>query len=237
MGGLTMFDSINKSITYQVGTLINYLPATLNLNAGSATGTVGVNVLPDVYSQGTSGVVISAIQPMVNATWLFHNNIGAGINANMTLSYPTVAEVNGFVNSDFAYISHYASMWDNIGDSMIAVVSGSLNSVTRANVTSMSPFAIFDQKTIPTGINNIAIASGDFLIYSNPTSESLYVKNTTGSSGLIYVEIYNTLGQVVSTFQFKDATIAIPVDGLADGTYLIRLHNDNMEVVKKFTKI
>jgi hypothetical protein len=236
-GYLTMFDSISKSIVYQVGTLTNYLPATLNLNTGSATGSVGVSVSPDVYSQGTTGIIISATQPMVNATWLFQNNIGTGINANMTLSYPVLAEVNGFVNSDYAYISHYASMWDNIGDSMLAVVAGGLNSLTRANVTSMSPFAIFDQSTIPTGINEVAKTNDGFVIYPNPTSQSLHIENTAGIAGIVYVDIYNTLGQLVSQSQFNDSQTAIPVNGLADGMYLIRLHNDNMDVVKKFSKM
>jgi hypothetical protein len=236
-GYLTMFDSIGKSIIYQVGSLTSYLPATLNLNSGSVTGTVGVSVSPDVYSHGTTGVLISASQPMVNATWLFQNNIGAGINANMTLSYPTLAEVNGFVNTDYAYISHYASMWDNIGDSMIAVVAGGLNSLTRANVTSMSPFAVFDQSTIPTSINEVAKSNGGIAIYPNPTSQSLYIQNTTGVAGVVYVEIYNTIGQLVSKSQFNDSQTAIPVSGLADGMYLIRSYNDNMDVVKKFSKM
>jgi len=135
------------------------------------------------------------------------------------------------------YISHYSSMWDDIGDSMTAIVSGSMFSVTRANITSMSPFAIFDQKTIPTSINEVANVNAGFIIYPNPASENLYVKNTTGTTGLVNVEVYNTLGQMVSNFQSTNDLIAVPVSELATGTYLIRLYNDNMEVVKKFSKI
>jgi len=236
-GYLTMYDTIGKTTNYAIGTATGYLPATLNLASGSATGTVGLNSSAMVYSHGISGVVISTFEPMVNATWLFQNNIGAGINANMQLSWTAAAEVNGFLNTNYAYISHYSSMWDNIGDSMVATVLGSMYSVTRANITSMSPFAVFNQQTVPTSVSEVAKTSGDFVVYPNPTFENLYIRNTTGITGLVNVEIYNTLGQVVSTSQFKDGTTAIPVDGLPSGTYLIRFYNDNMEVVKKFSKM
>jgi len=236
-GYLTMNDTIGKTITYEVGTLANYLPATLNLNPGSAIGTVGLSAMPVVYSQGTSGVVISAYQPMVDATWLFQNNIGAGINADMELSWSAGAEVNGFLHTDYDYISHYSSMWDDIGDSMIAIVSGSMYSVVRANVTSMSPFAVFNQQTIPTSVSEVTEATGNILIYPNPVTGNLNIQNNTGSTGLLNGEIYNTLGQVVSTFQFQSAATIVPVSGLADGVYFLRLYNDNMQVVRKFSKI
>ncbi len=236
-GYLTMNDTIGKTITYQVGTVANYLPATLNLNPGSAVGTVGLSAMPQVYSQGTTGVVISASQPMVAATWLFQNNIGTGINANMQLSWLAAAEVNGFLHTDFSYISHYASMWDNIGDSMVATVAGSMYSLVRANVTSMSPFAVFNQQTIPTSVNEITASTGNVVIYPNPATGNLNIQNTTGSTALVYGEIYNAFGQLVSTFQFHNTATVVSVAGLADGMYILRLHNDNMEVVKKFSKI
>ncbi len=236
-GYLTMSDTIGKTTTYPVGSSGNYLPATLDLNIGSTVGTVGVSALPGVYSHGTSGVVISASQPMVNGTWLFQNNIGVGINANMQLSWTSAAEVNGFLHTKYDYISHYASMWDDIGDSMIAIISGSLYTVARTNVTSMSPFAVFDGQTIPTGLNEFVKTDGSIRIYPNPTSENLNIQNNTGLTDVVYGEIYNALGQVVSTFQFKDAVTTVPVNGLANGLYFLRLYNDKMAVVEKFSKI
>ncbi|HTB31283.1 MAG TPA: T9SS type A sorting domain-containing protein [Bacteroidia bacterium] len=234
-GNLTMSANIGDTTRFEVGNS-TYLPAQITLNTGSGTGTIGVNVSTGVYSRGTSGVQISSFQPMVNATWLFQNNIGSSLNANMKLSWTTAAEVNGFLHTD-DYISHYASLWDDIGDSMTAMASGSLYSVVRANVTSMSPFAVFDQQTIPTGINEVAATDGDIIIYPNPAYQNLYIKNNFTPGSLVNAEIYNTLGQMVSSYQFKDALFAVPVSGLATGTYLIKFYSDNMEVVKKFNKL
>ncbi len=236
-GYLTMYASISNTTIFQVGTSDSYLPAEISLNTGSSTGTIGVNASDGVYALGTSGTIISATQPMVNATWLFENNIGTGINANMQLSWMASAEVNGFIHTG-DYISHYTSGWDDIiADTMTAIVSGSLYSVTRANITSMSPFAVFDQQTV-TGIKETTESTGgDIQIYPNPAYDNLYIKNTSNSPGLMYVEIYNTLGQMVSSFQFKDAVFAVPVYGLTNGNYIIKFYNDNMQVVKKFSKL
>jgi hypothetical protein len=234
-GNLIMHANLTGTAKFEIGTS-TYLPAEITLNSGSDTGSIGLNVSSGVYAQGTSGIQISSFQPMVNATWLFQNNIGAGINANMKLSWTSAAEVNGFSHTD-DYISHYASFWDNVGDSMNAVFSGSLYSVTRANVTSMSPFAVFDQQTIPTGTNEITGTAGAIILYPNPAFQNLYIKNTFASTEVINAEIYNTLGQMVSNYQFKDDVFTIPVGKLATGTYLIKFYNDNMQVVKKFSKL
>jgi len=235
-GNLMMYANLHDTTKFEVGTT-SYLPAKITLNAGSDSGTIGVNVSSGVYSHGTSGVLISSSQPMVDATWLFQNNIGSGINANMKLSWSASAEVNGFLHTD-DYISHYgSSAWDDIGDSMTAVLSESVYSVTRANITSMSPFAVFDQQTVPTGINELAATADNITIYPNPTYQNLYIYNTFTPGSLIHAEIYNTLGQMVSNYQFKDATFVVPVSELSTGTYLIKFYNDNMQVVKKFSKL
>ncbi len=234
-GNLTMYANLSGTTRFDVGTT-SYLPAEITLNSGSSTGTIGLNISSGVYSQGTSGVQISNSQAMVDATWLFQNNIGSGINANMKLSWTTAAEVNGFIHTD-DYISHYSSFWDDIGDSMTAMVSGSLYSVTRANITSMSPFAVFDQQTIPTGINEATQAVGAIIIYPNPAYQNLYIKNTFGTTQVINAEIYNAIGQMVSNYQFKNDVFTVPIDKLSTGTYIIKFYNDNMEVVKKFSKL
>ncbi len=235
-GYLTMNATVSSTANFPVGTASYYSPASITLNTGSSTGTVGVNVSSGVYAQGTTGAMLSASQPMVNSTWLFQTSITSGLNADMTLTWSPAIEVNGFIHTG-DYISHYVSgSWDDIGDSMTAsAVAGGMFSIQRTGVTSMSPFAVFDRSTV-TGIDDI-VKNSAFEIYPNPASENLYIKNRTGNTGVLYVDIFNMLGQKVGAFTTTDTETSIPVDGLARGQYFIKLYNDNMIVVKKFVKM
>jgi Secretion system C-terminal sorting domain len=223
---------------FQVGTQNSYFPAAITLNPGSAVGTIGVNASAGVFSNGTGGVQISNYEPMVYGTWFFQNNIGTGLNADMQVWWQAAAEVNGFKHTG-DYISHYtAGAWDEVmADTMTASLNAGLYTVTRTNVTSMSPFAVFDQSTVPTGVASVNSANGAFQIYPNPTDNNLYVTNPALNTGnTIYVEVYNTLGQVVTKTQYNNQLLVLPVSSLPSGDYLIRLYNDDMSVVKKFIK-
>jgi len=235
-GYLTMNAVVSTTANFPVGTVSYYSPASITLKAGSSTGTVGVNVSSGVYAQGTTGAMLSASEPLVNSTWLFQTSITSGLNADMALTWSPAIEVNGFIHTG-DYISHYVSgAWDNIGDSMTAsAVAGGMFSIQRKGVTSMSPFAVFDQSTV-TGIDQIAKKSA-FEIYPNPVSENLYIKNNTLSNQVIYIDIFNLLGQKVGSFTTTNTETAIPVDGLTRGQYFIKLYNDNMMVVEKFIKM
>jgi len=109
--------------------------------------------------------------------------------------------------------------------------------ITNANITSTSS-ALSDKESAPnTGINELMQGNEDITVYPNPVSSELWIKNVTGASGLLHGEIYNTLGQMVSSFQITDLTTSIPVYRLSSGTYFIKLYNDKMQMVKKFSKL
>ncbi|HXP49667.1 MAG TPA: hypothetical protein VN922_06935, partial [Bacteroidia bacterium] len=121
-GYLTMNATTSGTATFPVGTAAYYAPASITLNSGSSTGTVGVNVSSGVYAQGTSGALLSTTQPMVNSTWLFQTSITSGLDADMQLTWSPSTEVNGFIHTG-DYISHYVSgAWDDIGDSLNSTV-------------------------------------------------------------------------------------------------------------------
>ncbi|HTB06314.1 MAG TPA: T9SS type A sorting domain-containing protein [Bacteroidia bacterium] len=237
-GYLTMNAAISTAANFPVGTASYYSPASITLNTGSAIGTVGVSASTGVYSNGTTGSLLSTTEPMVNSTWYFETSITSGLNATMQLTWQAATEVNGFVHKG-DYISHFtAGAWDNINDSMTAVaVSGGMYTIERASVTSMSPFAVFDQSTV-TGINEAtAVINDGIVVYPNPASNSLYIQNNTGSTGALYADIYNVLGQKVASFEITNSNTTLPLDGLKTGDYFIRLNNSNMNVVKKFVKL
>ena len=99
----------------------------------------------------------------------------------------------------------------------------------------MSPFAIFDKSTV-TGVNEV-IANGGFEIYPNPVSDNLNIQNNSGSTGLLYANIYNILGEIVGTYTISNTNTSIPVDRLTRGQYFIKLYNDKTTVVEKFIKM
>jgi len=235
-GYLTMNALVSAIDTFPVGTITSYSPASIMLNPGSTTGTVSVNVSKGVYAAGTTGTLLSATQPMVNSTWLFETSITSGLNANMQLTWAPATEVNGFIHTG-DYISHYTSgAWDKVSDSLNAsVVAGGMFSIERKAITSMSPFAVFNRNAV-TGISEV-VANESFEVYPNPVSQNLYIKNNDNTTGLLYVNIYNVLGQVVSTSTITSSNSAISVNGLAPGNYFVKVSNDKMTVVKKFIKI
>jgi hypothetical protein len=108
-------------------------------------------------------------------------------------------------------------------------------SIERKAITSMSPFAVFNRNAV-TGISEV-VANESFEVYPNPVSQNLYIKNNGNTTGLLYVNIYNVLGQVVSTSTITSSNSAISVNGLAPGNYFVKVSNDKMTVVKKFIKI
>ena len=235
-GYLTMhFNSTGVMATFPVGTASAYFPASITLNTGSDTGAIGVNVSAGVYAQGTSGTEISTSQPMVNATWLFQNTISSGLNYNMQLAWAPAAEVNGFVHTN-DYISHYTSgAWDVSAYEKAMTLGSGMYGVQRANLTSMSPFAVFDSTTSPAGINEIAF-NDQFRVYPNPAADRIYVKNSWGNE-LVYADIVNMCGQTLGTFRIENAsTFEIPVKELSNGVYFLRLYNEKMNVIQKFIK-
>jgi len=235
-GTLTMNATTSAAANFPIGTASYYFPASISLNSGSSTGTVSANVSQGVYQFGTSGTQISATQPMVNATWLFETSISSGLNYNMVLSWSPAAEVNGFIRTN-DYISHYTSSnWDMNTFASASASGSGLFSIGRNNLTSMSPFAVFDSSTSPAGINELA-DNAAFQMYPNPASENLYVKTGSVQGELVYADILNICGQVVSTSRLDNATItSIPVKALANGIYFLRLYNDKMNVIQKFVK-
>ncbi len=235
-GYLTRNAAVSVVDTFPVGTAITYSPASIMLNVGSSTGTVGVNVTKGVYVSGTSGALLSATQPMVNSTWLFQTSITSGLNADMQLTWSPASEVNGFIRTG-DYIAHYtAGAWDKVTDSLNAtVVAGGMFSIQRSAITSMSPFAVFNRNAV-TGIDQI-VKNSAISIYPNPVSENLYVKNYTANTGVLYADVYNVLGQVVGSFTISGTEAAIPVNTLAPGNYFVKFHNDKMIVVQKFIKM
>src|SRR5258706_5160096 len=229
----------SASTAFPVGTSLHFCLAQILLNAGSASGEVFVGAATDVYAQGTSGVDISMTQPLGDATWVIHSDIIANLNMNIRLMWAATAEVNAF-NRTMAYISHYmAGNWDVTATASANIEANGMYSLSRNNITSLSPFAVFDQNTIPTAVENEASDLISFNVYPNPAADFINVKYPLSSlnSEPTYIEVVDILGSRIYSARLTKVNTIIPVERFLPGNYFIRVYNDNMSTVKKFIKM
>jgi hypothetical protein len=87
------------------------------------------------------------------------------------------------------------------------------------------------------GIKNNASINTDVKFYPNPTASTLYV-DFTGSVQCAIIEVYDLLGNVVWAGTFRDGInhAVIPVSGIANGVYLVKMNLDGTMITKKFIK-
>jgi len=223
--------------SYPIGTSTNYFPAVALLNSGSANGMIMVNVKNNVYSHGSAGTMLSTTQPMVNATWDFASNISSSMNMNMTLMWQSSAEVNAFDRTK-AYISHYTnSQWDLAATASATAEAGGTYGISRNNITSFSPFAVFDQETASID-QTTSIGNDNFNLYPDPAFDNIYVTGKSMQTGSTnYAEIISMNGKVVGSFILNANSPAINISYLPAGCYYIKLTNQSSNSIQKFIKM
>lgn len=226
----------SASTTFPVGTPVHFCPAEIQLNPGSSSGEIFVGAGANVYTQGTSGVDISMTQPLVDATWFIHSEITTNLNMNVTLLWPATAEVNTF-NRTAAYISHnMLGTWDAVATASATLEANGMYSLSRNNITSLSPFAVFDQSTNPSSVAEIT-NDVTFNIYPNPAADFINITWSRASVEPVFVEIVNIIGaRLYSNRITRDNTI-VTLTKYVPGNYFVRVYNDSFSVVKKFTKM
>jgi fibronectin-binding autotransporter adhesin len=220
---------------FPVGTSSHYAPAYIYLNSGSLSGDVSVGVVKDVMSNGTMGTDLSSSESMVDATWHVESSIVTNLNMAMKVMWSSAMEVHGF-NRHKAYISHYTTMgwWDTISTSGSLSMNG-MYSIERNGITSLSPFAVFDNHTVSATV--AATDDTKFDIYPNPTNDHITIQNKAEYAEPITVEIYTSTGKLIGTYKMNDLLSTISVNGLMSGSYFIKFYNDNTNTIKRFTKL
>ncbi len=231
--------SLNRSVSllfttmYPVGTGSAYLPANVGLNLGSSTGTVRVGVRPNVYSSGSSGTDISSANAMVDATWDVQSSITSNLNMTLDLMWSAASEVNGF-DRNMSYISHYSNaQWDLNASSAASTISGGMFSQTRANITSLSPFAVFDEST---PLQTPELSKQSVEIYPNPATDKITFGKLDWAQGPVQVEIISIYGQRVASYELSENNNSIPLTQLSEGNYFIKLNSKELSAVKQFSK-
>jgi hypothetical protein len=88
------------------------------------------------------------------------------------------------------------------------------------------------EETLTTGVSE-SLFSQPF-IYPNPASNNLTVSNI---SDLKSIDIQSLSGTTVWSSEFSGETeVIIPVAGLPDGLYIIRIHSSGKTIIRKFLK-
>lgn len=90
--------------------------------------------------------------------------------------------------------------------------------------------ATIDNTTLSIKDNDL---SNQIALFPNPANNVLNIKTPSGSNSQSYFQIYNMLGQVVSSGQLVDS---IDISNLTSGTYFIELSIDDRKGIKQFIK-
>jgi hypothetical protein len=229
-GTLTMALAASGTNNYHIGTSSNYAPAILIGNSGSVNGDVSVGVNPTVMSEGNTGVNLSSDQPVVDATWFVSSTVSGTLDINMEYMWSTNMEINAF-NRASAYVSHYTNgNWDVTATAAATAASNGMFSLTRNNVTSLSPFAVVGGNAITTSVNNVA-ANTAITVYPNPTAKVLNIK---ANGNPTHAQVYDYSGRLVLSVPVINNSVI--VDQLPAGLYTARFTGNGFVAVEKFSK-
>ncbi len=234
---MTLAAGASNASTFPIGTSTNYFPAAIILNSSSASGTVMVNATPNVHGHGLVGNLISTLQPVVDATWDIRSSITSNMNMKMNLMWPTTAEVNAFDRTK-AYIAHFTNnAWDVNTTASATTVATGMYGISRDNIASLSPFAVFDQATSGVNESNNISLENSFGLFPNPASDNIYVTSPANMTGTTYIEIHSINGQLMVSSTMNGNNQAINVSALAPGCYFVKLYNGTSAMTQKFIKI
>lgn len=232
MGGSLDIDvAASSSQMFYIGTQNNYAPVEIT-NNGSATNTIKAGVDAMVLSNGTMGNLVTATQSGVNATWFVDNSVTSGADVDMTVWWNTNMEVNGF-DRNSAYISHYINGGWDVNAIGAANTSGSMHSLSRVNITSFSPFTVYDNNTT-LAVSNVT-ENSEVSVYPNPATNNIYI-DYTNTNKPVQAAIYSVSGKLVKVAMLGNTHSAIDVQDLSNGMYYIQLNNEDINTTQKFIK-
>ncbi len=139
----------SSAVDFPVGAS-SYTPASLT-NLGT-TDWYDIRVLDEVYTDGTSGSVVTADN--LDVTWFINESTIGGSNVNLTLQWYTLNELSGFDRNN-CFISRYdGSDW--IEHTSGAAAGSNPYTTGLASITAFSPF------TVSSNINTLPVELLEF---------------------------------------------------------------------------
>jgi hypothetical protein len=86
----------------------------------------------------------------------------------------------------------------------------------------------------PVGIQALSNADGNWLVYPNPASNILYLRNgAAATEGSTQLEVMNAMGQTVHTESFKGSTKTLDLGTYASGVYFVKLVTEEQSTIKR----
>lgn len=231
-GKVTMNLASSSTDTFEVGTLSNYTPIAVMASSSSVSSDVSVNVSGSVLANGTTGTDLSATQPMVKNTWFVSSTASSGIDFSLMAMWDASMEVNSF-NRTQAYVSHYTGgVWD-VSTPVSASSSLGMYSITRAGITSLSPFMVSDKDAKTTSLAEVNKNKNEVKLYPNPVGNTIYLQS---ASAINAFTIYDVMGKAVRTGMANKNSVS--VDDLSSGTYYIQVSNkEGTSATQRFVKL
>jgi predicted metal-binding protein len=84
------------------------------------------------------------------------------------------------------------------------------------------------------GLEALSNSDGNWLLYPNPATHVLYVKNALAiTEGTTQLELMNAMGQVLHTESFTGISKSIDLSAYAGGVYFVRLVTDKQSTIKR----
>jgi hypothetical protein len=225
----------SNAVNFPVGNVFSYAPASIFLNAASNEGEIRVGVASNVLAQGTSGNDLSVDQPAVDATWNITSNITSGLDMNAQLAWSTSMEVNSF-NRSAAYVSHYINGgWDVDATTSATTDNEGMHSISRNNITALSPFAVFDENASTPVIekNNLV----NFVVYPNPATDNIVIQNTIAYTAPLNAAIFNATGQLIGSYILTESMTTVSLNNLISGHYFIKFYNNEINSTQALIKM
>lgn len=90
-------------------------------------------------------------------------------------------------------------------------------------------------QNIVTRVNELAAADAEVVLFPNPASASLTVR-VPAAQGRLSARVLDAYGRVVRTFTLPQGNGDVDVRGLAQGAYVVELHEDRRSWTKRFVK-
>lgn len=190
------------SKAFPVGTTVQYIPTTVALNAGSVADNISVRVLDNAYADGDTGPVVS--NGAVDATWIINETVPGGSVATVTLQWPGVLELPGFMRGASRLAHYIGGSWD-YGPASIPATGADPYTVSRGGFTSFSPFAVSALDALPVtwlsvSGKNIGRDNEIAWVTANETDNAYFVVEVSGN-GRDFTEAGRVQGANNSLFE------------------------------------